>query len=70
MGSLSFGKSHSDCHIIHSNVHYFLGISELAKRSVEGWFILLTQEEGQFYSVPVRNEEEIMEIHHRTVVYI
>ena len=34
------------------------GVNEVMKTSVSGWFKLLTQEEGEYYNVPVTAEGE------------
>ena len=32
------------------------GISEIVKEPAEGWFKLLSQEEGEFYGIPVTDD--------------
>ena len=58
MGSLSFGKIDEQRRFVStSSVRSFSGISELMKEGVDGWFKLLSQEEGDFYAVPVLGDE-------------
>lgn len=34
------------------------GISELWKQGQEGWFKLLSKEEGKFYNIPIIDDDE------------
>jgi hypothetical protein len=35
------------------------GIREIMKESVDGWYKLLSQQEGEFYHVPIPSEENM-----------
>jgi len=35
------------------------GVSEVVKADVEGWFKLLSQEEGEYYAVPCPDERTV-----------
>ena len=44
----------------------FLGVSEIMKVPVDGWFKLLVKEEGDFYSVPVPPDDgDITSLKHK-----
>ena len=44
----------------------FLGVSEIMKEPVDGWFKLLVKEEGDFYSVPVPPDDgDITSLKHK-----
>lgn len=46
------------------------GISEIVKSPMEGWFKLLTQEEGEFYHVPVPPPgTDILQLKHKQITF-
>ena len=47
------------------------GISEIMKEPAEGWFKLLTAEEGEFYNVPVPpDDKDISELKNQMKVHV
>ncbi len=44
------------------------GVSEVLKEPVDGWYKLLIQQEGEFYSVPISPDESIDKLSKRLEV--